>query len=355
MLCLSTWSGLTLSKASQTQVLPCYAKLGGKYVGKIRLGTSSSAYQVLQYIQEQASKLLPHAWRGFEDIMAWCDNQWLIPSGFAYKDNLTQEEEEQAWAAIQNTKRLEVMWDDNDEHANKIARADASDVVVENQAAYIGLGSNTILPREVVGLLKRSRVPWLVCQKNQHHEQFGTTSLAFLKRTTFTHMTLIDVLPTDWSDCTNIPEMRVLTFSGRMDLTLGMSCLRNLRDLILEGMEILPQDFGGLNLARFSLTRSNHLELRDLVPHLVKMPNLETLCYLNNYKPNMSIPTELGSLVSLKVLGLRENRFVGTIPSELGRLTNLASLTIIEFYGLDLTCPQEVLDLSIAKLVVKRP
>ena len=152
MLCLSARSSQDLSQASQTFGIPCYAKFSGKYVGNLRLCTSTSAYHVLRDIQVQASKMIPHAWRGFEDVMAWCDNQWLIPSGFAYKDNLTQEEELQVWSAIQNAKRLEVMWDDNDEHANKIARAYVS---VENQAAYIGLeyaDFDLTCPQEVLNL-----------------------------------------------------------------------------------------------------------------------------------------------------------------------------------------------------------
>ena len=136
MLCVSVWSGRDLSKASQTFSIPCYAKLSGKYVGNIMLCTSTSAYQVLKCIQVQASKMVPHAWRGFEDIMAWCDNQWLIPSGFAYKDNLTQEEEEQAWTMLRNAKRVEVVWDDNDEHALK---------VLQKAETQVSFGSTVLL------------------------------------------------------------------------------------------------------------------------------------------------------------------------------------------------------------------
>jgi hypothetical protein len=193
MLCLSTWSGLALSKASQTQVLPCYAKLGGKYVGELRICGSTSAYQVLQYVQVQASKLLPHAWRDFDDIMIWCDNQWLIPSGFAYRDDLTQEEEEQAWSAIQNTKRLEVMWDDNDEYAK--AHVSENTFKVVGKVVHVDLDKDKELLREVVGLLKRSRLQSVCFIKHDERRM----NLTFLKSTTFTEMTLIDTLPPDWS------------------------------------------------------------------------------------------------------------------------------------------------------------
>ena len=356
MLCLSAWSSQDLSKASQTFGIPCYAKLGGKYLGGVEVCLSSTdAFQVLQYIQVQASKMMPHAWRGFEDIMVWCDNQWLVPSGFAYRDDLTQEEEVQAWSAIQNAKWLEVMWDDNDEHANMVAQASLNNFFVAKQTATFNyFGTNTILPREVVGLLKRSRVPRISFHKDPFIERAVTTSLAFLKSTTITSMSSIDVLPSIWSDCTNIKELYISSF-WHLALPLGIGYLHNLRYLQLDGVESLPADFGDLNLVCFNFGQSNQLELSNLVLHLVKMPNLETLRYHNNRKANTLIPTELGNLVSLKVLELRKNRFVGTIPSELGRLRNLTSLTIIEDADFDLTCPQEVLDLSIAKLVIERP
>ena len=355
MLCLSAWSSHDLSKASQTFSIPCYAKLGGKYVGELRICGSTSAYQVLQYIQVQASKMLTHTWRDFEDIMVWCTNQWLIPSGFAYRDDLTQEEEEQAWSAIQNAKRLEVMWDDNDEHANMVAQASPNNFFVENQTATFNyFVTNTILPREVVGLLKRSRVPRISFHKDPFIQSAVTTSLAFLKSTTITSMSSLDVLPTIWSDCTNIKELYISSF-WNLALPLGIGCLRNLRYLQLDGVELLPQDFGDLNLVCFNLGQSKQLELSNLVPLLVKMPNLETLRYNNNRKTNTLIPTELGNLVSLKVLELRKNRFVGSIPSELGRLVNLTSLTIIEYADFDLTRPQEVLNLNLTELVVERP
>ena len=357
MLCVSVWSGRDLSKASQTFGIRCYAKLSGKYVGKLKLDTSKGAYQVLKCIQVQASKMMPHAWRGCEDIMAWCDNFWLIPSGFAYKDNLTQEEEEQAWSAIQNAKRVELMWDDNDEHANAIERTGQYKFYTKGVLASIfGFDKDTKVPREIVGLLKRSRVDYLQCGTTGWFDtQKCTTGLSFLKHLAhITKLSLVSILPTDWSSCVNIQMMKLFSFD-RVDITCGIGCLRNLCDLDLGKVESLPQDFCELDLESFSFQQSNDLELSDLVPHLAKMPRLETLCYLKNRKTNTLIPTELGTLTSLKVLNLSENHFVGSIPSELGRLRNLTSLTILEYADFDLTCPQEALNLNLAELVVERP
>ena len=38
-----------------------------------------------------------------------------------------------------------------------------------------------------------------------------------------------------------------------------------------------------------------------------------------------SLPTELGALESMAILGLGRNDFTGSIPSELGRLSNLGT------------------------------
>jgi hypothetical protein len=311
--------------------------------------------------------------------MIWCDNQWLIPSGFAYRDDLTQEEEEQAWSAIQNAKRLEVMWDDNDEYAT--AKVSEDTFKVDRDEVRIYLKANKELPREVVGLWKRSRLPvQIYLQRDKElpcevvtvlkcsqlsHVAFATylditdtvapfaMDLSGLKGTTITKLDLCGIIPTEWQSCEGIQDMRVMNWYG-LRVAFGISCLHNLRNLQLGGVESLPADFGDLNLTCFDLVRSNNLELSDLVPHLGKMPNLETLRYIGNKKENTLIPTELGNLVSLKIVDLQRNRFVGTIPSELGRLRNLTSLTIREYAGLDLTCPQEVLNLNLAELVVGR-
>ena len=349
MLCLSTWSGQELSQVSKSRTIPCYAKLGGKYVGKLRFCGSTSAYQVLQYIQVQASKLLPHAWRDFDDIMIWCDNHWLIPSGFAYRDHLTQEEEEQAWSALRNAKRLEVMWDDNDEYAKAKVSEDTFKVVGEE--VRIKVYNNDMLTREVVGLLKRSRLPsvWLINNDERRMD------LTFLKSTTFTKLSLGFTAPTNWRDCVNIQDLYCGYWGTGLGFPLGASCcLRNLRNLELGGAESLPADFGHLNLVTFKFGQSTILELSNLVPYLVGMPTLEKLVYFNNHKSNTLIPTELGTLTSLKALQLSGNNFVGGIPSELGRLTKLTRLSISEYAAFDLTCPQEVLNLGIAELVIVR-
>lgn len=78
--------------------------------------------------------------------------------------------------------------------------------------------------------------------------------------------------------------------------------------------------------------------------------NLEKLVVKDN-KFVGSIPTEIGNLVSLKKLVLKYNLLVGSIPSELGRLTRVSHLEICErnLQRFDSTWPPEVLALQVFK------
>ena len=77
-------------------------------------------------------------------------------------------------------------------------------------------------------------------------------------------------------------------------------------------------------------------------PELGKLTNLEFLD-LNLRINNLSgtIPSELGQLTNLKYLFLEKNNLSGTIPSELGQLTNLAYL-YLEKNNLSGTIPSEL-------------
>ena len=54
-----------------------------------------------------------------------------------------------------------------------------------------------------------------------------------------------------------------------------------------------------------------------------------------------TIPSELGKLTNLKVLNLSDNELSGTIPPELGKLTNLEELYLWD-NGLSGTIPSEL-------------
>ena len=69
-------------------------------------------------------------------------------------------------------------------------------------------------------------------------------------------------------------------------------------------------------------------ELNGTIPsELGSLTNLETL-RLSDNQLRGTIPPELGNLTNLEVLNLFENRLSGTIPSELGNLSNLGALAL---------------------------
>ncbi len=68
--------------------------------------------------------------------------------------------------------------------------------------------------------------------------------------------------------------------------------------------------------------------LKGSIPaELGQLTNLQSL-YLNDNELTGSIPAELGQLTNLQYLYLRDNELTGSIPAELGQLTNLKVLSL---------------------------
>ena len=111
----------------------------------------------------------------------------------------------------------------------------------------------------------------------------------------------------------------------------------------------LPDDFGRLAINTLMLAKCD-LDLALLVRELANTPSLKHLSIEDHARTGTIIPTELGLVASLETLSLKVNNFSGSIPSELGRLTNLVTFYIIESdaCALDMTFPKEVLDLNIS-------
>ena len=75
------------------------------------------------------------------------------------------------------------------------------------------------------------------------------------------------------------------------------------------------------------------------------MSSLNVL-YLDNNQLTGSIPPEIGNLTNLIWLSLYNNRLTGQIPSEIGNLTNLTSL-ILSGNQLTGEIPESICDLNI--------
>ena len=70
-----------------------------------------------------------------------------------------------------------------------------------------------------------------------------------------------------------------------------------------------------------SLVLNNNSLSGSLPPELGNLTNLTTLYLFNNSLSGI-IPSELGNLTNLTSLGLSDNSLSGSIPAELGNLTN---------------------------------
>tara|TARA_B100001250_G_scaffold401493_1_gene413430 strand:- start:438 stop:2357 length:1920 start_codon:yes stop_codon:yes gene_type:complete len=90
-----------------------------------------------------------------------------------------------------------------------------------------------------------------------------------------------------------------------------------------------------------SLCNSNEVELWN---ECYSIENTDSL-YLEDYELTGSIPSEIGNLTNLTYLNLEDNLLTGSIPSEIGNLTNLFELNLI---GNQLTgvIPQSICNLT---------
>ena len=155
------------------------------------------------------------------------------------------------------------------------------------------------------------------------------------------------VEPTSWHACRNIKS---LSYVGRRShVPSGVATLQALESLELYEIVSLPDDFGCLALKTLVLDRCD-LDLALLVRELANTPTLKHLSIEEHARTGTIIPTELGLVASLETLSFKRNNFGGSIPSELGKLTNLVTIDIIESdaCALDMTFPKEVLDLNIS-------
>ena len=116
--------------------------------------------------------------------------------------------------------------------------------------------------------------------------------------------------------------------------------LRIVRDGIVG---TIPSELGSLSSLRTLSLWGNQLT-GGIPKELGSLTNLQTL-NLNENRLTGEIPKELGSLAKLQWLNLLENRLTGEMPTELG---NLAELRSLDFAGNQLTggIPTELGDLS---------
>ena len=115
--------------------------------------------------------------------------------------------------------------------------------------------------------------------------------------------------------------------------------------------EVLRQPLLALGQVVRVVLASNGLA-GSIPPELGGLTNLNVLDLRNNQLTG-TIPPELGNLLDLGLLHLRSNQLTGTIPAELGNLSNLGSL-VLRVNQLTGTIPPELGNLSNLRILSLR-
>ena len=193
-------------------------------------------------------------------------------------------------------KQAWIMWNDRKAHAEVLTKHDAR---VENNKLHLSIKGTKIGSK-------------LVREVGFYYQQ----KLCCISGRSETHRVKLDALNT----------LTSLESLGLKKLRIDISCLPESL-LVLETNNtvidrlVLPTILASLVLQSTSFGRTS---LQRIVLNHKVLTNLGV-----SHSPSMSeIPTELGSLVSLKRLSLTDAKMVGKIPSELGLLTNLETLCL---------------------------
>jgi len=96
-----------------------YSRLGGNVLGWLDLddlecltdmeGNYDFA-QKLDFLQEHASKLVPHPTRTFREVLLYVDDKLVVPEGYAYNDEV-------CIVDVCVSSRVEMLWNENDNFA----------------------------------------------------------------------------------------------------------------------------------------------------------------------------------------------------------------------------------------------
>ena len=353
------WTGISLrlqvhKPTTLKKKAKLVSKLSGKVLGEVAFDLSdvsrsavnnaSRAYFVLRDVQVQAYKLMPHEWRGHEDIMLFVGQECLVPPDLAFRDFLTQEEADKVINFLDTAEQVDMLWD-NDAWATQVVEALPQGFVKTNKTslALVYHDMHLECPLEVVAFGNKRNITSVTCSSPI---VFARKDLGFLRRLEQAKkLCLSSVVPTDWACCANIVHIAIY----HADIPEGISCLANLRALFCYGVSSFPADFDKLKV--LVLHANGCLIDLEVVANMTSLNMLEVSNLQSN---NTCIPAKLGGLVNLEELVLRNNNFVGNLPSQLGNLARLKSLVVVEKNSLDLTCPDKVLELGLAKLQLSR-
>jgi hypothetical protein len=270
MACVLSALGFRPNRNVRSQIM-VFSRLGGNFLGVVEAmketqSMADFAKQVAKFGESVMKHERNYTWR----CLDVCFDDLLAPR--------------QAW----------IMWNDRKAHAEVLTKHDAR---VENNKLCLSLEGTKLggkLVREVGFYYKQK--------------------LCCISGKSYTHRAKLDALN----------SLAGLTSLGLKNISIDISCLPESL-LVLETNNtvidrlVLPRSLQSLAL---QVTSFGGTSLQRMVENHKGLTQLSV-----SRSPYMSeIPTELGSLVSLKRLCLTDAKMVCKIPSELGLLTNLATL-----------------------------
>ena len=384
MLCLYAWLGGLgdlkglANQESQTKVeLPLFGRLNGKYLGNLVVPKhvdQACIHAVLTDLQRQAHKLMPHEWRPLSHVLLQVGDRNLLAFGSMYKHDLNITKRLESSTLLkrcmqpsdptnkhvlkqefkQDSKRITMMYDDNDAYATKVLQAHGlafSRRVLDNHkvATLTIRGTFASMPSILVGLCNDYEAS---CVRIEYSGEYVLSrDLSFVAKLSTRNVTLCRVVPShsSWSSLCHLVELCL----ENVYVPPEISKLVGLKILKLDHIVDLPDTLMDLHLHMVSLRLSSMSIVFRLLNLLAEMASLSELSLVDNNTlfrfGSFSIPSELGSMKSLTRLTIRNNNFEGSIPSELGYLTNLTDLMICERLNVDMRIPEEVLALQHTK------
>lgn len=213
---------------------------------------------------------------------------------------------------------------------NKLNGYIPSEIEKLTNLRHLELNDNTLSGELPLGLFKLSQLIELSISNNNlfgpiPSEIGNLTDLSILE---LRQNKLNGMLPKELGQLSNLSELKLSFNNLSGDIPNELSNLESLTWVSLNYNELsgsIPSWFERLPLERIGLVGN---EFTGSIPkELGSLTNLEVLGLEKN-KLSGHIPTELGNLSKLRVLTLSQNLITGEIPSEIGNLTNLEALTI---------------------------
>ena len=330
--------------------LVCFSALGGQTLGQLVVRSESAdMYATLRDLQLQASKLMPSTTRSFEDIVLRCLGSNVTPSGFAYKQQMTQDEVERA-SIILSASRVDILWD-NDEFVRLIMRENKMYFQHNEQENKLSIEctGDGVITTQVAGFLRNSRVCELEFSNLVHYYDRILTDRAGSTVPNVQTLRLSGVWLDTFRVFNNIVHLTIRCAS----MPSSFVHLDKLRVLVLQNVSYnVPGDFGDLRINELCIYGNYRMDVIQFAPHFAKLTCLTKLELCNNTwygMPPRSFPSEIGRLTSLKRLIVENNKFTGSVPSEIGTFIGLSTLSISWFEEEGhLEVPQQVRDLQIA-------